>query len=272
MRTIVDFGSRSIKIFISDCVGRGSQIASVNRCPLEEAPGESDVAAALDEVERQVRSDAGPVLAIGTAFARRSPRLRTLIEAFCSARGWRYETLTQAAELDLIARAFSSAATGRDIFNAGGGSIQIAAADGAHVLLDFGISDLNARFGLSRSVAERDVAACVSWLAEQMPRSRAAFVYTGGEATYLAAMGVHLGADGRCEAGAFEAMAARLARMEPDALERSSPFGRRWMTGAVASNCIVLAALRTRELAHFYASDANVADGLALAHAEDGRG
>lgn len=271
MPTIVDFGSRSIKILISDCGNLKSQIASINWCPLEPTTSSTDIEAALEDLGRRMLGAPEPFLAIGTAFARRSPRLRAQIEEFCAARRWRYETLTQERELDLIARAFAGSTTGRDVFNAGGGSIQIAAADCAHTMLDFGISDLNARFGLNLAVAERRVDACVSWLADRMPRTQAPFVYTGGEATYLTALGVRLDADGRCDATVLRRLATRLAGTEPEALEQLSPFGPRWMTGAVASNCIVLAALRVRELDHFFASDANVADGLALAYAEESR-
>lgn len=136
-------------------------------------------------------------------------------------------------------------------------------------MLGFGISDLNAQFALTRAPMLRNVRDCIAFVADRLPRSSAPFVYTGGEATYLTAMGLRLGAEGRCEATAFRGIAARLAAMDEEALERLSPFGPRWMTGAIASNCIVLAALATREFDHFHASDVNVADGVALAFAEE---
>lgn len=272
MLTIVDFGSRSIKIYISDCKERGRQTASINWCPLEPGTSDRDVEVALDDVRRHVSRTPSPVLAVGTAVARRSPRLKARIESFCAAQEWPYETLAQERELALVAQAFASAQTGRDVLNAGGGSIQIACADGAHAMLRFGISDLNTRFALSEPPAHRRVDACISWLGDRLPRSRAPFVYTGGEATYLAAMNIPMGPDGRCEAQTFRALAQRLAAMEAEALEQLSPFGPRWMTGAIASNCIVLAALRTRELDHFFASDINVADGVALAYATESLG
>lgn len=112
MSTIVDFGSRSIKIYISGGIDQGRQVASINWCPLEAETSERTIEAALDDLHARTRRTSSPVLAVGTAVARRSARLRARIEAFCAGHGWRYETLTQERELALVARAFGSARTG----------------------------------------------------------------------------------------------------------------------------------------------------------------
>lgn len=94
------------------------------------------------------------------------------------------------------------------------------------------------------------------------------FIYSGGELSYLLALGAEVGGDGRCTTAEFERVAAIVDATPNAGLERYSPFDPGWMRGAVASNAIVLACLQRAGVDHYFASDVNIADGIiaGLAH------
>ncbi|MDQ3700593.1 MAG: hypothetical protein M3442_06700 [Chloroflexota bacterium] len=129
------------------------------------------------------------------------------------------------------------------------------------ILLPFGISDLNQRFDLLAEIERRRVADCTDWVRRRLPEWLGPFAYTGGERAYLRSQGVPLAGD-RCDRADFERLADRLAGQPTAELERRSPFNPRWMRGAVASNCVVLAALAQSRASHFLASDFNICHGL----------
>src|SRR5690606_16117256 len=148
----------------------------------------------------------------------------------CGGLGWSYQTLSHAIEAELIRDAFGAPAD-RDIVNAGGGSIQIVRPTGEAVLLDFGITDLNRRFGLTDEPARREVQAARALVREALPAMERPFIYSGGELSYLRALGARLGPDGRCPTAEFERIAALVDRLENAELEARSPFDPGWMRG-----------------------------------------
>lgn len=150
-----------------------------------------------------------------------------------------------------------------EIINAGGGGIQIIRPDKSFFLVPFGISDLNRQFSLnSENPAERKSAACTSFIKENLPKDLGTFVYTGGEKTYLTKAGATLGDKGECLKEEFLRISRGILAKNAAEMEALSPFGKNWMLGAVASNCIVEAALEASGTNAFYPSDRNIAHGL----------
>jgi exopolyphosphatase/pppGpp-phosphohydrolase len=258
-KLILDLGSRSVKAYLkSESIREIAQITWT----LLEAP------AAGDEAENCLRTLIEPyharckeITAVGTEAMRRDARLEKEIRQICARLGINYRQLSQTEEAKLIAKAFH-AETRMDVVNSGGGSIQIISAPLHQMtLLPFGISDLNRRFNLARVPEARALNDCVEWISSQLPKSQLPFVYSGGEEKYLRHLGVHIHR-GRCESADFRAMTTRLARMEMHDLEKLSPYDPRWMHGAIASNCIVLALLQSTSASFFVPSDLNIAHGL----------
>jgi hypothetical protein len=89
-----------------------------------------------------------------------------------------------------------------------------------------------------------------------------AFVYSGGELSYLLALGADVDGDGRCADGEFLRLAAMVDAMAARQLAALSPFDAGWISGAVASNAIVKACLARSGRGFYYASDINIADGI----------
>lgn len=261
MRThfVIDCGSRSIKLHEA---GAGAVTLQATRSwdPINDAANIGRISELLADLTKDLPA-VSAIHVVGTAAARRDPLVATAIDAACRALGWTYETLTHASEASLIRQAFAGA-DGRDIVNVGGGSIQIVDPDGVDRLLDFGISDLNTRFGLARRPEERRLEDARGFVRAALPQVRRPFVYSGGELSYLRAFGARVAPDGRCEAAEFFRVAAEIDAMELDTMERLSPFDGGWMRGAVASNAIVGAMLIAGGLDHYYASDVNIADGI----------
>ena len=94
---------------------------------------------------------------------------------------------------------------------------------------------------------------------------RRPFVYSGGELSYLRAVGARVDDDGRCTAEEFRRIAALVDGLDGEALAAVSPFDRGWSSGAVASNAIVRACLAASGAGGYYASDTNIADGIIAA-------
>ncbi len=256
---VIDCGSRSIKLHEA-AAGAVSLWATRSWDPINDSRQAGRVGELLADLTRDLPTASG-IHVVGTAAARRDPEVAAAIGMACAALGWSYETLSQDAEAELIRAAFGGR-TDCDIVNAGGGSIQIVSVSGAVALLPFGISDLNREFGLSGGPGERRITAATAFVREQLPPLVRPFIYSGGELSYLRALGASVGDDGFCEAGEFLRLAAQVDAMELAELERVSPFDAGWCSGAVASNAIVRACFERSGAGHYFASDVNIADGV----------
>jgi exopolyphosphatase/pppGpp-phosphohydrolase len=258
-RFVIDCGSRSIKLHSASPSGI-TLWATRSWDPIGDRRSARSIDALLSDLARFL-PDSAPVLVVGTAAARRSRQLARAIGSASSTHGWSYRTLSQQVEARLIRDAFVGH-SGCDIVNAGGGSIQIVDSTGALSLLDFGITDLNASFDLSGGPAGRNIAAATAFIAGQLPNMRGAFIYSGGELSYLRAAGARLDEEGRCTAAEFLRVASRVDAMNAEQLRGVSPFDPGWSRGAVASNAIVRACLARSGSDFYYASDVNIADGI----------
>lgn len=263
---VIDCGSRSIKLHRADQGGAVSLWATRSWDPINDAQQAGRVGALLVDLTQDVVARTS-IHVVGTAAARRDRRVATAIGEACAALGWSYETLSHAREAALIRAAFGNR-DDCDIVNAGGGSIQIVTADGAVALLDFGISDLNRNFGLHGAPAERRIAEATAFVAARLPRLVRPFIYSGGELTYLLALGAAVSGEGACTAAEFERVAQHFDGLDATAQQELSPFDAGWTSGAVASNAIVRAALSASGAGHYIASDINIADGIIASLAE----
>jgi hypothetical protein len=259
---VIDCGSRSIKLHEAhrDAV---SLHATRSWDPINDTANVARVGQLLADLTRDLPA-VSSIHVVGTAAARRDPKVADAIGEACAAFGWTYETLSHAGEALLIRDAFARSED-CDIINAGGGSIQIVRPDGSAELLGFGISDLNARFDLAGWAGGRRVEEACDFVRGELPSMRRPFIYSGGELSYLRAMGAAVGGDGRCSVDEFLCVARKVDATELDALEALSPFDEGWMRGAVASNVIVRAMLLESGVDHYYASDINIADGIIAA-------
>lgn len=261
-KAVIDFGSRSTKVYVSD--GHVTNLVlTYNRDLISQDPAYEDVADMMKKIISSVTRADG-VSAISTEAARRSTALDFMLAKVCQDNGISYQKISQTDEAALIREAFSDSASGTlEIMNVGGGSIQIVRPDGEFFLLPFGISDLNKKFFLSGNPSERRILDCVQYVSEKLPQNLGTFIYTGGEKTYLLKMGVNIDHESRCLRSDFARMATQMASQTNDELELLSPYGQGWMSGANASNCIVVAALDVSKQDSFYASDLNIAHGVA---------
>lgn len=254
---VIDCGSRSIKLHEATS-GAVSLCATRSWDPINDARHAGRVGELLADLTRDLHTISA-IHVVGTAAARRDPEVATAIHAACAGLGWSYETLSQDAEAELIRDAFG----GRSdciIVNAGGGSVQIVGAGVS--LLQFGISDLNRDFCLDGPAADRQVGAATAFVRDRLPDLDRPFIYSGGELSYLRALGAVLGEDGFCTAQEFFRVADRVDAMAEGELERLSPFDAGWCSGAVASNAIVRACLQRSAHGYYFASDVNIADGI----------
>lgn len=256
-RFVIDCGSRSIKLHAASPTGVSLQ-GTRSWDPIGDRNSVHGIGSLLEDLAAAMPARA-PVLVVGTAAARRSPRLAHAIGAACTARGWVYRTLSQRLEARLIRDAFPDRTC--DIVNAGGGSIQIVGSGGMS-LLPFGISDLNARFALAAAPHRRDCAAAAAFVHRHLPALPGPFIYSGGELSYLRAAGAAVDPDGRCTAAEFLRVAAHVDAMDATALRTLSPFDPGWSRGAVASNAIVGACLARSGSGFYIASDVNIGDGI----------
>jgi|HubBroStandDraft_1064217.scaffolds.fasta_scaffold25906_3 exopolyphosphatase/pppGpp-phosphohydrolase len=255
---IIDFGSRSMKLYVLE----GSRLAIkrvinydlINHCPVV-----AEIHVLLDELVRDV--DVSRTRAVGTAAVRRDAYLASMLATACTGVGISYETITQEREAALIRRAFCSSPE-LDVFNVGGGSIQIVKRDGSYALIPFGISDLNREYDLTSIPSERLVKECKLHIIRNLPSDLGVFIYTGGEKTYLQKIGATLADGGVCTGEEFKRVTHALSLLEVSQLEELSTFGLGWMSGAIASNLIVEAALEVAGVDYFIPSDQNIADGI----------
>lgn len=256
---VIDCGSRSIKLHEAR-LGSVSLHATRSWDPITDARNVERVGELLADLTKGLPA-VSTIHVVGTAAARRDERVADAINRACSQLGWTYETLSHATEAEMILHAFGGR-DDRDIINVGGGSIQIVHPCGEAVLLGFGITDLNNRFGLNLSAGGRRLEDACAFVFDALPDMERPFVYSGGELSYLLALGTRVARDGRCATDEFLRVAAMVDSMEYDELEAFSPFDPGWIRGAAASNAIVRACLEKAELDHYYASDINIADGI----------
>lgn len=202
-------------------------------------------------------------LAVGTEATRRDPTLQALVRDVCEELEIEFELLSQRAEARLIHDAVTThvGRAPQDIVAVGGGSIQCVLAGSRIVLLDFGVADLNRLFALDGLPRHRRVEEAIGFVASRLPASLAQFVYPGGERTYLEAIGVPL-RDDHCLTVDFERAAAELDGMGLASLEALSAWDPQWMRGAIASNCVVRAALHVSQASRFRPLDLDIGDGL----------
>jgi hypothetical protein len=257
---VIDCGSRSIKLHSAATGGAVTLQATRSWDPITDAGHAGRVGELLVDLTRGV-PEAAAIHVVGTAAARRDPRIAAAIGAACTGLGWSYETLTHEAEAALIRAAFGNRPDA-DIVNAGGGSIQIVGAGGEVALLGFGISDLNRDFALDRRPAARRIAEATAFVRDRLPPLFQPFIYSGGELTYLRALGADVDDAGRCLAPEFLRVSGAFDAMDTDDQQRVSPFDAGWTSGAVASNAIVRACLARAAVPSYIASDINIADGL----------
>ena len=257
---VIDCGSRSIKLHEA-AGGAVSLWATRSWDPINDARQAARVGELLADLTKGIPA-VSAIHVVGTAAARRDPDVAGAIAGACRSMGWTYETLSHEAEAALIRSAFGGHVDS-DIINVGGGSIQIVEADSRVSLLGFGISDLNRTFALNApNPADRQVQAATDFIRQRLPALSRAFIYSGGELSYLKKLGAGVGEGGRCDADEFNRVAALADRMSPAELVEVSPYDAAWSTGAVASNAIVRACLERCGAGHYFASDINIADGI----------
>ena len=262
-KAIIDFGSRSIKVYqLSQQVV--SNVLTHSWDPITRIPASEELDSILQVIKNSIDPNA-TISAIATEAARRSGSFRNSLKAACNRWNIEYKTITQQYEAELIRHAFSYqivADEKADIINVGGGSIQIVQSDNSFTLLPFGISDLNAQFNLAARPEERAYQESINFIIESLPHNLKCFIYTGGELTYLKAVGGKVAKSGRCFENEFKRISNKILKMEIGQMEKISPFDKGWMTGAVASNAIVEAFFKKSGSEYFYPSDQNISHGL----------
>ena len=256
---LLDLGSHSAKAYLKDEQLR--QVGTVTWRLLEERKSIKDLENEIRELIRPFRGVCKKFIAVGTEAMRRNHELRRQIRKVCQSLGITYRTLSHEDEALLI-RTATPEFSNHDIINAGGGSIQILPRNSDRLsLLSFGISDLNLQFSLNDEPDLRKTEECIAWVTSRLPNDLSDFVYTGGEEKYLRHLGIPL-SEGRCTMDNFEALTKYLSGLALAELESLSPHDPKWMRGAVASNCIVLACMRKSGAKSFVPSDTNIAHGL----------
>lgn len=258
---LLDLGSHSVKLYRRDD-GELTLLRTLTWRVLESAVGPGELAAVLQSVLDDV-CDVRSVQAVATAAFRQDRRLGDALTSVCERLGLSLRIIDQRAEADLLraATASSGGVAGLDAINVGGGSIQIVSADGREHLLSFGISDLNRQFALTEAPDLRQVDQCRAFVVGRLPAWLGLFSYTGGERTYLDHFGVPVSGTW-CARSDFEPFADGLAKWPEERLRARSPYDEGWMTGAVASNCIVLACLEVNDLDKFAPVDLNISHGV----------
>ncbi|MFB2771089.1 hypothetical protein ACE1AT_17620 [Pelatocladus sp. BLCC-F211] len=261
---ILDLGSRTAKLYIVD-----NEVQNINNVNWEIIEGKSSkqsIRSSLLKLLQPIQDNKiHRIHAIGTEAMRRDKKLENMVSSICQSLGILYTTISQEHEAKLIqGAAIKANITDKyDIINAGGGSIQIVLKECSKpVLLNFGISTLNDRFYLLEPIENRKIEECIAWIKKHLPETTGSFAYTGGEATYLKHFGVPLQADHTCLKTYFSNFADSISNFDTQYLERVSPFGSKWMRGAIASNCIVLACLEKAQTNYFLPSDLNISHGF----------
>jgi hypothetical protein len=266
---ILDIGSRTIKLHGLNNTGEVVNLHNITWDILSVAPAPDTITACIEQSLGALPSGGHRLKAIGTEAMRRNPELAQMVEDACLRLDINYSTISQELEAELISIAAQRHGISReyDVVNAGGGSIQVVRQRETELeLLNMGITDLNKAFSLHAEPPQRDIQGCIDWLATQITDRPRTIAYTGGERTYLDHFGVPIQSNGTCHQSDFEAFAREIGGQDNDWLIAHSPFDARWMTGAIASNCIVLAFMHAGRAKSFLPSDLNIGHGL-LTHA-----
>ncbi|MCY9661254.1 hypothetical protein P5G65_01235 [Paenibacillus chondroitinus] len=268
-KLILDLGSHSAKVFKKSDIG----IEQVDVLTWELLESEICLPSIEDKLKSLLSTQGsflegaplGNIEAFGTEAMRRSPHLSEHMEEICRNLRIAYRTISQKEEAELLRKAISESdiPSHLDVINVGGGSIQIITKEcEAPYLIPFGISDLNQEFQLLGAPHQRQITTCIKWLSSRLPASLGPFAYTGGEKTYLRHFDIELEQDLYCSRSDFTQLTRQLALLELSALENNSPFDPKWMRGAIASNCVVLAGLIKSGAGKFMPSDLNIAHGF----------
>lgn len=209
----------------------------------------------------------GDTLAIGTAALRKNSILKTQAEHACSRLSIPLHIITQQQEAELIRLACLNEGYQQSytIIDAGGGSMQIIQPNKNPLFYSFGLSYLNEQFKLTEAPNTRKIQQCIGWLTEQLPKSMNSFIYTGGEKRYLKHLGVQLTQD-KCTKADFIELASQLAKKELKELRELSPFDPKWMDGAIASNCLIVALLNNCSEPFFIANNLTITNGLPISN------
>jgi hypothetical protein len=267
---LLDLGSHSVKLYRSGD-GPLRLLRTVTWRVLERPVGPEQLEAVLTSVLADV-DDVRSVQAVATAAFRQDTRLGDALTTVCDHVGLSLQIIDQGSEAHLLRLAVSSSASvsGLDAINVGGGSVQILSSDGREHPLSFGVSDLNRQFALTDAPDLRRVDECRAFVMRQLPPWLGLFSYTGGERTYLEHFGVPV-TGGWCSRADFTTFAEDMAGWSEADLRARSPYDEEWMSGAVASNCIVLACLGRNDLDKFVPTDLNISHGVhdSLAPASD---
>lgn len=263
---ILDIVSRTIKLHGLDIsTGEVTNLHNITWDILSISPSLETVTRCIEESLTPLGRSSGRLKAIGTEAMRRNSALADLVAEACSKLQIDYSTISQELEAEFISRAARrhGISDGYDVVNAGGGSLQIVRLLEQQIrLMGIGITDLNLRFNLNSAPHRREITNCVEWLEAQIKQRPRVIAYTGGERSYLEYFRVPLEPDGHCLYGNFEAFAQEIGQQPNDWLIKHSPFDPKWMTGAVASNCIVLAFMNSSGAEGFLPSDLNIGHGF----------
>ncbi|WP_163831186.1 Ppx/GppA phosphatase family protein [Spartinivicinus ruber] len=208
----------------------------------------------------------GPTLAIGTAALRNNQVLKKHAEQACKKLAIPLKVLSQQQEANLIGLACKHYGYNENytIIDAGGGSIQLIQPDQGILFYSYGLNYLTQQFNLSTKPENRNTKQCIDWLTSQLPKSINSFIYTGGEKRYLEHLGIPLIKD-KCTKADFIELASQLVEKPLNELRQLSPFDPKWMDGAIASNCLIVALLNKCSEDFFMVNNLTIVDGLPFA-------
>ncbi|MCM0605087.1 MAG: hypothetical protein KA715_03280 [Xanthomonadaceae bacterium] len=265
MKTLIlDLGSHSIKTYLYD--KKIKALKTTTWRILDKKPSEKYIRTNIRSAISEYKKSTARIIAVGTAAMRRNVTARKIVERVCTDFNINYQTLSQRKEAQLITKAISAPNVDH-IINVGGGSIQIISKDGAELLLKFGISDLNKKFKLDSEIKERKISECIDWLLKKIKKPLGLFVYTGGEKKYLKKLNCPI-YSGFCKKSDFLKIHKNLMSLTMNELEKLSPNDPKWMSGAIASNCIVIALLSRSRYKKFIPSNFNISDGIIFHHSK----
>ncbi|MDE1465201.1 hypothetical protein [Spartinivicinus poritis] len=149
-------------------------------------------------------------------------------------------------------------------YDTGGGSIQLIQPDKEILFYSYGLNYLTQQFNLSSEPENRNITPCINWLTSQLPKTINSFIYTGGEKYYLEHLTVPLTKD-KCTKADFIKLANQLKPKTLEELRNLSPFDPKWMDGAIASNCLILALFNNCSEDFFMVNNLTIIDGLPFA-------
>jgi hypothetical protein len=268
LASCIDIGTHSIKVYTVDSNNLVHKILTKTWELIENEIIPEDVINDITYISEYVTNldDTLPsykIFAIATEGIRRNPYIGKLCTDTLALYNIELKIISQVDEANLIRSACRSDTKSENItiIDAGGGSIQLILPDKI-ILFPFGISDLNLRFYLNaENPLQRDIHGALEFLTEQFPDNIGNFIYTGGEASYIQAMNVPID-NGWVKSSDFIDFANQLAAKKLSDFNKLSPFDIKWMSGAVASNCIVTSLLAKSDQEGFLASDISISHAI----------